>query len=207
MTQARPGKPVSNWNIANALTVARIISVPVFGWMLLYAGGSMTLWRWGALALFLVAMITDRIDGELARSRGLITDFGKMADPIADKALTGMAWIGLSIIGVLWWWVTVLVLVREVGITLLRFVVIRHGVMPASRGGKIKTTLQAVALSMLIAPIGGAWLILAWLVTAAAVAVTLATGADYILQARRLVRASSEGGVGGPAGDRREGSA
>ena len=141
--------------------------------------------------VFVVAMATDRLDGELARSRGLITDFGKLADPIADKALTGMAFIGLSLIGQLWWWVTVLVLVREIGITVLRFVVIRYGVMPASRGGKLKTVLQAVALSMLLAPIGGVWLWLSGAVMAAAVLVTVVTGVDYVLQARRLVSGRS----------------
>ncbi len=184
-------RPVSNWNIANALTVARIVMVPVFGWLLLHEGGQAPAWRWGALLVFVVAMATDRLDGELARSRGLITDFGKLADPIADKALTGMAFIGLSLIGQLWWWVTVLVLVREIGITVLRFVVIRYGVMPASRGGKLKTVLQAVALSMLLAPIGGVWLWLSGAVMAAAVLVTVVTGVDYVLQARRLVSGRS----------------
>ena len=184
-------RPVSNWNIANALTVARIVMVPVFGWLLLHGGGQAPAWRWWALLVFVVAMATDRLDGELARSRGLITDFGKLADPIADKALTGMAFIGLSLIGQLWWWVTVLVLVREIGITVLRFVVIRYGVMPASRGGKIKTVLQAVALSMLLAPIGGVWLWLSGAVMAAAVVVTVVTGVDYVLQARRLVSGRS----------------
>lgn len=186
------GQPVSNWNIANALTVARIVMVPIFGWALLHAGGTEASWRWGAFALFAVAMITDRLDGELARSRGLVTDFGKLADPIADKALTGMAFVALSLIGVLWWWVTIVVLAREIGITLLRFVVIRYGVMPASRGGKVKTTLQAGALGMLIIPIGGPWLVVAWIVMVAAVAVTLATGADYLLQARRLVSSRAD---------------
>ena len=184
-------RPVSNWNIANALTVARIVMVPVFGWLLLHEGGQAPAWRWGALLVFVVAMATDRLDGELARSRGLITDFGKLADPIADKALTGMEFIGLSLIGQLWWWVTVLVLVREIGITVLRFVVIRYGVMPASRGGKLKTVLQAVALSMLLAPIGGVWLWLSGAVMAAAVLVTVVTGVDYVLQARRLVSGRS----------------
>lgn len=182
--------PVSNWNIANALTVARIVMVPIFGALLLHDSGESAAWRWAAMVVFVVAMATDRLDGELARSRGLITDFGKLADPIADKALTGMAFIGLSLVGLLWWWVTIVVLVREIGVTLLRFVVIRYGVMPASRGGKLKTVLQAVALSMLLAPIGGPWILLAGVVMAAAVVVTLVTGVDYVLAARRLVTRS-----------------
>ncbi len=186
----RDDPPVSNWNIANALTVARIVMVPIFGWLLLHESGESAPWRWAALVVFVVAMATDKLDGELARSRGLITDFGKLADPIADKALTGMAFIGLSLVGLLWWWVTIVVLVREIGITLLRFVVIRYGVMPASRGGKLKTVLQAVALTMFLAPIGGPWILLAGAVMAAAVAVTLVTGVDYLLAARRLVTRS-----------------
>ena len=106
---------------------------------------------------FAVASVTDRIDGELARRRGLVTDFGKIADPIADKALIGAALVGLSLLDELPWWVTVVILVREIGITLLRFLVIRHGVMPASRGGKLKTLLQALAIGLLVLPLA-AWL-------------------------------------------------
>ncbi len=180
----------SPWNVPNALTLLRIALVPVFGALLLAQGGSDTAMRWWALAVFVVAMATDRLDGEIARARNLVTDFGKMADPIADKSLTGMAFIGLSLIGELWWWVTAVVIVREVGITLLRVVVIRYGVMPASRGGKLKTTLQALALSLMIAPLGVPWSWIAVAVMAAAVGVTVVTGLDYLLKARRLVAAS-----------------
>ena len=123
--------PPSNWNLPNALTTLRIVMVPFFGWALLVDDGQSILWRCVAWALFVAAMITDKIDGDIARSRNLVTNFGKIADPIADKALTGMAFVGLSIVGDLWWWVTALVLVREWGITLLRLWVIRHGVMAA----------------------------------------------------------------------------
>ncbi len=136
-------RPVSNWNIANALTVARIVMVPVFGWLLLHGGGQAPAWRWWALLVFVVAMATDRLDGELARSRGLITDFGKLADPIADKALTGMAFIGLSLIGHLWWWVTIVVLAREIGITLLRFVVVDSRGEPGRLEGPAEDDLRA----------------------------------------------------------------
>lgn len=182
-----PQSQVSVWNIANALTMLRIALVPLFGWLLLRDGGDVDQWRWAALAVFVVAMATDRIDGDIARSRGLVTDFGKVSDPIADKLLTGMAFVGLSLLGILWWWVTILVLVREIGITLLRFVVIRYGVMPASRGGKIKTALQALALAMLITPWGGPWWTAACVVMGTAVIVTLVTGLDYLVQARLLV--------------------
>jgi CDP-diacylglycerol--glycerol-3-phosphate 3-phosphatidyltransferase len=153
---AQPSHGTSPWNLPNALTVLRILLVPVFGSMLLAQNGADAGQRFAALAVFVVAMITDRIDGDIARSRGLVTDVGKILDPIADKALLGMAFVGLSLIGLVPWWVTLLVLAREVGVTVVRFVVIRHGVMPAGRGGKIKTFAQAVALSLLILP---AWVL------------------------------------------------
>ena len=136
----------SAWNLPNYLTVFRFVLVPVFGWLLLAEGGHVWGYRLAALAVFGVAMVTDSIDGDLARRRKQVTDFGKVADPIADKAMLGMALIGLSIIGIVPWWVTVIILVREVGVTVMRFVVIRHGVMPAGRGGKLKTALQTVAV-------------------------------------------------------------
>ncbi|WP_040161927.1 CDP-diacylglycerol--glycerol-3-phosphate 3-phosphatidyltransferase [Mobilicoccus massiliensis] len=184
---ARP----SNVNVPNALTLLRIVLVPVFLWLLLRHGGLDVSDRWWAFGVFTVAMITDRIDGDLARKYGLVTDFGKIADPIADKALTGAAFIGLSLIGELWWWVTIVVLVRELGITLLRFVVIRYGVMPASKGGKLKTALQALALGLFIAPLGGVFVWAASAVMGAAVVVTVVTGIDYVLAARRLVAEST----------------
>ena len=146
---------VSPWNLPNALTVLRILLVPVFGWLLLTEGGEDLTLRWWALVVFLVAIATDWVDGHLARRQGLITDFGKLMDPIADKALVGTALIGLSVLGLLPWWVTVVILVREIGITLMRFVVIRRGVIPASRGGKLKTVLQAVGIAVVLAPLGG----------------------------------------------------
>ncbi len=187
--EARP----SNFNIANALTVLRILMVPVFAWLLLAESGDDTVYRVAAFVVFLLAMVTDRVDGELARRRGLITDFGKIADPIADKALTGMAFVGLSIIGELWWWVTIVVLVREWGITLMRFWVIRRGVIAASRGGKIKTVLQTVALAMYIFPLPDWGLWAAHAAMAATVAVTVVTGLDYIRQAFTLRRDTAEG--------------
>jgi CDP-diacylglycerol--glycerol-3-phosphate 3-phosphatidyltransferase len=190
-----PVPPPSPWNIANALTVLRILLVPVYGWLLLSEGGDNPTLRFWAAGVFLVAIATDRIDGDLARSRGLITDFGKVADPIADKALMGMAFVGLSILGELWWWVTVLVLVREWGVTLLRFFVIRHGVMPAGRGGKLKTVLQSVTLTLFSLPLWtfplpGVWTAAAWVTMVLAVVVTVVTGLDYLVKAMRLRRTS-----------------
>ena len=144
---------VSNFNIANVLTVLRIAMVPLFGWALLHDGGDSATWRWIAFAIFAVAMITDKIDGDLARKHDLITDFGKIADPIADKAITGMALIGLSVVGDVWWWVTIVVLLREWSVTLLRLSVLKQVVIPAATSGKLKTVLQAVALSGLIWPL------------------------------------------------------
>ena len=143
----------SNWNVPNALTTLRIVAVPFFAWALLMDGGDSTLWRWVAFAIFAGAMITDKIDGDLARKHNLITDFGKIADPIADKAVTGMAFIGLSLTGDVWWWVTIIVLLREWSVTLLRLSVLKKVVMPAAQSGKIKTTLQALALGLLVMPL------------------------------------------------------
>jgi CDP-diacylglycerol--glycerol-3-phosphate 3-phosphatidyltransferase len=173
--------------MANWLTVARIVLVPVVvaG---LAAGG--TPWRIVALAAFLVASVTDLLDGRVARSRGLVTDFGKIADPVADKALTGAALISLSALGELPWWVTAVIMVREVGVTGLRFWVIRRGVIAASRGGKLKTLLQVIAISLYILPGTPGWL--RGLVMAAAVAATVVTGVDYLMRALRLHRTGLE---------------
>jgi CDP-diacylglycerol--glycerol-3-phosphate 3-phosphatidyltransferase len=180
----------SAWNIANGLTLLRLLLVPVFGWLLLARGGDDPRLRLLAAGAFAVAAVTDRIDGQLARRRGLVTDVGKIADPIADKALMGMALVGLSILGELPWWVTAVVLVREIGITLLRLVVIRHGVMPAGRGGKAKTVLQALAVTLYLLPLPASWYPVEVIVMALAVTVTVVTGVDYLVKAWRLVRTS-----------------
>jgi CDP-diacylglycerol---glycerol-3-phosphate 3-phosphatidyltransferase len=171
-------------NIANALTVLRLMLVPVFV-VFLVTGGSG--WRTTAFVTFAVASVTDLLDGELARRRNLITDFGKIADPIADKALTGSALVTLSVLGELPWWVTVLILARELLVTALRFWVIRRGVIAASRGGKIKTMLQVIAISLYILPLHIAAEREALM--GAAVVVTIATGVDYVVRAVRLHRA------------------
>ncbi|WP_083983555.1 CDP-diacylglycerol--glycerol-3-phosphate 3-phosphatidyltransferase [Actinomadura hibisca] len=175
---------VSLYNIANLLTMARIALVPVFVWLLFLEG---TGWRLAAFGVFALASVTDKIDGDLARRYNLVTDFGKIADPIADKALTGAALISLSLLGELWWWVTAAILVREIGVTLLRFVVIRYGVIPASKGGKLKTTLQVIAIGLYILP--GPLDPVRWATMAAALVVTVVTGADYVVQAWRLRKA------------------
>ncbi|MEO6700499.1 MAG: CDP-diacylglycerol--glycerol-3-phosphate 3-phosphatidyltransferase [Jatrophihabitantaceae bacterium] len=177
---------VSAWNIANALTMLRLALVPVFALALFGAGGYSRGWHVVACAIFVVASLTDRIDGDIARKRGLITDFGKLADPIADKALIGTALVGLSVLNQVSWWATALILVREVGVTLLRFWVIRHGVMPASRGGKLKTLVQAIAIGLLVLPLSGGWHAAASTVMWVAVLLTLVTGVDYVFRAVSL---------------------
>ncbi len=185
----------SPWNLPNALTVLRILLVPVFGWLLLTHGGDSTGYRLAAFGVFVVAMITDSVDGDLARRKGLVTDFGKVTDPIADKALVGMGLVALSVIGLVPWWITAVILVREIGITVMRFLVIRHGVMPAGRGGKLKTGLQTAALSMLIfplevLPVADLWQTMAFVLLVAALVVTVVTGVDYVTKARQLRRTS-----------------
>lgn len=150
----------SNWNVPNALTTLRIVMFPFFGYALLYDGGENVDWRWIAYGLFVVAMVTDKIDGDLARKHNLITNFGKIADPIADKAITGMAFVGLSIIYPWMWIITVPVLIREWGVTLARLSIAKQVVMPANQSGKVKTMAQALALGGLIAPfhyLSGFW--------------------------------------------------
>ncbi len=180
----------SVWNIANALTALRLLLVPVFWVLLMHQDGTDPGWRTAAFAVFAVASLTDRYDGELARRRGLVTDVGKIADPIADKALIGAALIGLSMLAEVSWWVTVVVLVREVGVTVLRFAVIRYGVIAASRGGKAKTLLQTIAIGLYVLPLSGALPTIAAVVMAAAVIVTVVTGVDYVARAARLRRTS-----------------
>ena len=181
----------SNWNLPNALTLLRIVMVPFFIWAFLADGAAYGPLRWVAVVLFVVAIYTDKLDGDIARARGLVTSFGKIADPIADKLLIGSALIMLSAVGELWWWVTIVMLVREVGITVLRFVVIRYGVMAASKGGKLKTVMQTVAIFVFLLPVTPAipWLsVVAYVIMLAALAVTVVTGVDYLVKAWQLVR-------------------
>ncbi|WP_448850949.1 CDP-diacylglycerol--glycerol-3-phosphate 3-phosphatidyltransferase [Corynebacterium sp. 335C] len=175
----------SNWNLPNVLTTLRIVFVPVFLWVLLHDGGTDDAWRWWALLIFAVLMFTDRVDGQIARKHGFITDFGKIADPIADKFLMIGALVGLNIIGALPVWVTVVIVVRELGITLWRMVLLKGGkVVPASKGGKLKTVLQTLAVALFIVP--WAWMHWpAWIVMGFAIIVTVLTGVQYLLDSRR----------------------
>lgn len=193
MSAPRPsqvGEAVPLVNIANLLTVSRLVLVPVFLVALFEGGGESLGWRLAASAVFVVASVTDHIDGKLARGRGLVTDFGKIADPIADKALTGSALVGLSVLGQLWWWVTIVIAVREVGVTLLRFWVLSDGVIAASRGGKVKTFTQILAIGLYLLPLpgppGGAADIVRWVVLGVALLLTVGTGIDYVVRALRM---------------------
>ena len=172
-------------NIANVLTGVRFALVPVFLVVLFVGDGHETFWRIAAFIVFTVAVITDRFDGALARSYGMVTEFGTLADPIADKALIGAALIGLSMLGDLPWWVAVVIMVREIGVTVLRLAVLRRGVIPASRGGKLKTLVQAVAIGLFVLPLSGPWLAAAWVVMALAIVLTVITGVDYVVSAVR----------------------
>lgn len=165
------------------LTGVRMALVPVFLVLLFVGDGHETFWRIAAFVVFTVAVITDRFDGALARNYGMVTEFGTLADPIADKALIGAALIGLSVLGDLPWWITVVILTREIGITALRFAVLRHGVIPASRGGKLKTLVQGVAIGLFVLPLSGPWLAAAWVVMWVAVILTVLTGVDYVVTA------------------------
>ncbi len=178
-------------NLPNSLTVLRLAAVPVFAVLLLRDGGQDDAGRWWAALAFALAILTDRYDGIIARRTGQITEFGKLADPIADKALTGMALIGLSILDLLPWWVTVVILVRELAVTLLRVWVIRHGVIAASRGGKMKTVAQSLAIFLYLLPVTGLLASARWWVMAAAVVLTVATGFDYVYRALELRRTSA----------------
>ena len=206
---ATPPQTAKVVNLPNALTVLRMAVVPVFAVLLLQGGGSDTSDLYWATLVFALAIITDRYDGMIARRTGQVTEFGKLADPIADKALTGTALIGLSVLDLLPWWVTVVILVREIGVTVLRFWVIRHGVIAASRGGKAKTVLQALAIGLYILPLTGVLATVRWWVMAVAVVLTVLTGLDYVYRAltlrqtsARAMKAAAARRAAGPSGAR-----
>jgi CDP-diacylglycerol--glycerol-3-phosphate 3-phosphatidyltransferase len=178
-------------NAANALTALRLVLVPIFGASLVVSGMTHAGWQMVACLIFAVASVTDLVDGWIARRFGLVTSVGKVADPIADKALTGAALLLLSWYDRLPWWVTAIILARELGITALRFWVIRHGVIAASRGGKIKTALQILAITWYLWPMPAVLAAVGPWIMAAAVGVTVVTGFDYVAQALRLRRPAS----------------
>ena len=180
---------VSPWNLPNAITTLRILLVPLFIWFLFEAADKGAWQRWVALVLFILAISTDGVDGAIARKKGLVTNLGKILDPIADKALIGGALVALSILGELPWWATVAILVRELGITAYRFIVIRKRVVEASGGGKLKTILQSITVGLFLSPFDvlfGDWVLWVqdWLLLFT-VALTLYTGAQYLWAATK----------------------
>jgi len=180
-------------NVANGLTALRLALVPVFFALTVASGMTVPTWRMAACVVFFLASVTDLIDGWIARTWDLVTAFGKVADPLADKALTGTALVLLSWYGQLPWWVTVVILVRELGVTALRFGVIRREVIAASRGGKAKTVLQTLAISWYLWPFPD-WLTdVGATVMLVAVVVTVATGVDYVIRAIRVRRSGRTG--------------
>ncbi|MDO4018738.1 CDP-diacylglycerol--glycerol-3-phosphate 3-phosphatidyltransferase [Clavibacter michiganensis] len=185
--------PASPWNVANVLTIVRILLAPVFVVLLAADDGADGPLRYAAAALFIVAIATDGVDGHIARSRNLVTDLGKLLDPIADKVLTGAALVMLSVLGELPWWVTIVILVRELGITAYRFAVLRDRVVAASRGGKLKTVAQAVAISVALLPlwdvVGDGMHVVNTVLMSIAFVLTVLSGLDYMRQALRAERA------------------
>ncbi len=179
---------VSPWNLPNAITVARILLVPYFVWLYLNPAPEGLLAPWWAVAVFTVAIATDGLDGAIARRRGLVTNLGKILDPIADKALIGAALVLLSLEGRVSWIATVLILVREIGMTVYRLAIIKHRVIGASGGGKLKTVLQAITVGLFLSPIDVLlpWALyieqfLLWVV----VLITVVTGVQYLIAVRR----------------------
>ena len=186
---------VSNGNIANIITVVRILLAPLFVWLVLLDDGEHGIWRFVAAGLFIAAIATDGLDGALARKRNLVTNSGIILDPIADKILIGGALIALALVAELPWWVVIVILAREIGITLFRLMALADRVIPASRGGKLKTVLQAVTLSSWLVPtwlLLGSWVfILNWVLMGAVIVVTVATGLDYLVKGLRSPKAVS----------------
>jgi CDP-diacylglycerol--glycerol-3-phosphate 3-phosphatidyltransferase len=188
-------------NVANIVTVARILLAPVFVYLLIVDAGDNGTFRWVAAGLFLLAILTDAVDGFLARDRNLVTDQGKLLDPIADKVLIGGALIGLSVLGELPWWITAVILVREVGITVWRLVALRDRVIPAGVLGKVKTWVQAIAIAFALVPfpslLGPGMHVVNLVLMSAALVLTLVSGVEYLWQAWRADRAKKAAASGG----------
>lgn len=204
MSELNSSARVSNWNAPNIITGARIVATPFFVWMLLADGGQNGALRWAAAVFFVLAIATDAWDGYLARSRGLITDLGKLLDPIADKFLTGAALVGLSILGELPWWITIIVLVREIGVTIHRLTIVHDVVMAAAWMGKLKTVAQSVAITLALLPLpavlGAAAPVAIWaniITMTIAVILTVLSGIDYVVGFLRARNAAGGGGAKG----------
>ena len=172
-----------NFNLPNSLTIIRILALPFCAYALFKNGGDDSTWRIIAWTLFFIVGMTDTLDGKIARSRNQITPLGIFLDPIADKAFIGTALIGLSILGDMPWWITIFILSREILVTLLRLVVIKRGVIPASRGGKIKTLTQNFSVGFYILPLPTFLFLPRDIFLGVALLLTLVTGIDYLRKA------------------------
>ena len=175
----------SEINLPNSITISRILALPFCAYALFKNGGDDSTWRIIAFVLFFLVGVTDFFDGKLARSRNTVTEFGKLLDPIADKALIGTALISLSILHTLPWWVTIVILTREIGITVFRFAVIKDGVIPANRGGKVKTIVQNFAAGFYILPLSSSLYWFRELFMGAALILTITTGIWYLVEASK----------------------
>ena len=167
----------------NFITVARVLLVPVGAYTLFKNGGDDQSWRIISWWVFFLLGLSDILDGKLARSRNSITEFGKFLDPVADKVLIGTAMISLSILGHMPWWITIIIMVREVGITVFRLTVINRGVIPANKGGKIKTTMQNFAVGFYVLPLNSSWFWFRDGFMYIAIVLTIFTGAYYVKSA------------------------
>lgn len=185
--------------LPNAITIARIPLAVIF-FVLLLMGGTYGLddivIRWVAAILFVVGISTDWVDGYLARRHDIVTDFGKLWDPIADKLLTGAGFIGLAVLGELNWWVVIVILIREWGITIHRLMVAKEHVVAAAWMGKVKTAVQAVALSWALLPLHVVigpqlWVVGTAILMIVALILTVASGIDYIVAQVRGARQRS----------------
>jgi CDP-diacylglycerol--glycerol-3-phosphate 3-phosphatidyltransferase len=175
----------SELNLPNSITVSRILALPLCAYALFKNGGDDSTWRIIAFILFFLVGVTDFLDGKVARSRNTVTEFGKLLDPIADKALIATALISLSILHYLPWWVTVVILTREIGITVFRFIVIKRGVIPANRGGKAKAIVQNFAAGFYILPLHASLYWFRALFMGAALVLTVTTGIWYLVEASK----------------------
>jgi CDP-diacylglycerol--glycerol-3-phosphate 3-phosphatidyltransferase len=168
-----------NINLPNFLTVLRIIAVPFCAYALFKNGGDDHKWQVIAWCGFFTVGLTDFFDGRIARSRKQITSFGAFLDPVADKIAIGTAMVGLSILGKLWWIVTISILAREIAVTVLRLFVIKDGVIPASKGGKLKTLFQGFGISFYILPLPSYLYFPRDIFMAIAIILTMTSGYDY----------------------------
>jgi CDP-diacylglycerol--glycerol-3-phosphate 3-phosphatidyltransferase len=178
--------------VPNLLTGLRLVAMPALVWLVLADDGANGPWRWWALWVFLVASATDFLDGHLARRWKVVSSFGKLADPIADKILVLAVLAALCETDGIPWWPVALLAAREIAVTLGRLSVASTVVIPASRGGKAKTALQVSAITFYLWPPSPGWLDrVAWWCLVAAVVVALITGVDYgrrIVASRRAAR-------------------